>query len=221
MMLKRFAWNVLYAICLLKNNINLGKHWLACPSSNALILNPQMLMASWSLPLDFSKWQNTFFTHFAWISSFLDWHLTQRTLSVWPRIPRTSLLTRKQEIRREENSTIVILFGEYWIISGHLSFIATNKHCVLIPPVAANIVTLHCIFTLFSWIVKFTAVDIKFLLCGLVRADVCTQGSYKPKIVLEEHLVDLWTSLYRGVSQVLVSYRRESLLCTIQVLQGY
>lgn len=113
MILKRFAWNVLHAICPQKNTINLGKHWLACQPSNALKRNPQVLMTSWSLPLNFSKGQNTFFTHFARITSFLGRHLTQRSLFVWPRIPRTPLLTwENRKIRRNENSTIVFLFGE-------------------------------------------------------------------------------------------------------------
>lgn len=46
--------------------------------------------------------------------------------------------------------------------------------------------------------------DKLFLLCGLVRTDVSTHGSYKPKIVLEEHLVELCLFLYRGISQALV-----------------
>lgn len=113
MILKRFAWNVLHAICPQKNTINLGKYWLAYQPSNALKLNPQVLMTSWSLPLNFSKGQNTFFAHFARIASFLGRHLTQRSLFVWPRIPRTPLSTwENRKIRRNENSTIVFLFGE-------------------------------------------------------------------------------------------------------------
>lgn len=154
MILKRFAWNVLHAICPQKNTINLGKHWLACQPSNALKLNPQVLMTSWSLPLNFSKGQNTFFAHFARITSFLGRHLTQRSLFVWPRIPRTLCWPEKTgkfaATKIQLLSFCLVSSGLFLDILVLLPWSILYFDSTMALPKISKIVTLHCIVLLNS-----------------------------------------------------------------------
>lgn len=154
MILKRFACNVLHAICPQKNTINLGKHWLACQPSNALKLNPQVLMTSWSLPLNFSKGQNTFFAHFARITSFLGRHLTQRSLFVWPRIPRTLCWPEKTGKFAAKKiqllSFCLVSSGLFLDILVLLPWSILYFDSTMALPKISKIVTLHCIVQLNS-----------------------------------------------------------------------
>lgn len=154
MILKRFDWNVLHAICPQKNTINLGKHWLACQPSNALKLNPQVLMTSWSLPLNFSKGQNTFFAHFARIASFLGRHLTQRSLFVWPRIPRTLCWPEKTgkfaATKIQLLSFCLVSSGLFLDILVLLPWSILYFDSTMALPKISKIVTLHCIVQLNS-----------------------------------------------------------------------
>ena len=154
MILKRFAWNVLHAICPQKNTINLGKHWLACQPSNALKLNPQVLMTSWSLPLNFSKGQNTFFTHFARITSFLGRNLTQRSLFAllgpeylghlcWPEKTGKFAATKIQLL-----SFCLVSSGLFLVILVFLPRSILYFDSTMALPKISKIVTLHCIVQL-------------------------------------------------------------------------